>query len=137
MGEYSIGDAIQQFLEQSRVKGYIQALQVEDAWEQIMGKTIAKYTDDIKIINDTLFITTHVAPLKQELVFQKEKNKASRERSFREKCDQRDNNQVSTPNLLSLPTTASKISILLFTASSMMSSDDTIPRKEWISKTGK
>jgi predicted nucleic acid-binding Zn ribbon protein len=75
MGEYSIGDAIQQFLEQSRVKGYIQALQVEDAWEQIMGKTIAKYTDDIKIINDTLFITTHVAPLKQELVFQKEKIK--------------------------------------------------------------
>ena len=40
-----------------------------------MGKTISKYTDSIKIINKTLFITTHVAPLKQELSFQKEKIK--------------------------------------------------------------
>lgn len=75
MGEYSIGDAIQKFLEQSRIKGSIQALQIEEVWGEIMGKTIAKYTDEIKIINDTLFITTHVAPLKQELVFQKEKIK--------------------------------------------------------------
>ena len=75
MGEYSIGDAIKQFLEQSRIKGSIQALQIEDVWEEIMGKTIAKYTDNIGIINDTLFITTHVAPLKQELIFQKEKIK--------------------------------------------------------------
>jgi len=75
MGEYSIGDAIQKFLEQSRIKGSIQALQIEDLWEEIMGKTIAKYTDSIKIINDTLFITTHVGPLKQELIFQREKIK--------------------------------------------------------------
>jgi predicted nucleic acid-binding Zn ribbon protein len=75
MGQYSIGDAIQQFLKSSRIKGDIQALQIEEIWEKIMGKTIAKYTDNIKIINKTLFITTNVAPLKQELSFQKEKIK--------------------------------------------------------------
>ncbi|TAL40279.1 MAG: DUF721 domain-containing protein [Chitinophagaceae bacterium] len=75
MGEYSIGDAIKQFLNQSRIKGSIQALQVEDAWEEIMGKTIARYTESIKIIDKTLFITTNVAPLKQELIFQREKIK--------------------------------------------------------------
>ena len=75
MGEYSIGDAIQKFLDQSRIKGSIQALQIGDVWGDIMGKTVARYTEDIRIINDTLFITTHVAPLKQELVFQKEKIK--------------------------------------------------------------
>jgi len=75
MGEYSIGDAINKFLEQSRIRGSIQALQIGDVWEDIMGKTIARYTEEIKIINDTLFITTHVAPLKQELIFQKEKIK--------------------------------------------------------------
>jgi len=37
-----------------------------------MGKTIAKYTDRIEIRNATLFIYTQVAPLKNELVFQKE-----------------------------------------------------------------
>lgn len=73
MGEFSIAEAMQQFLEQSRIKGSIQALQVEDAWEQIMGKTIARYTESIKIIDKTLFITTSVAPLKQELIYQKNK----------------------------------------------------------------
>lgn len=73
MGQYSLGDAIQQFLKGSRLKGEIQALQIEEIWEKIMGKTIAKYTDNIKIINKTLIITTNVAPLKQELGYQKEK----------------------------------------------------------------
>lgn len=75
MGQYKIGDAIQQFLKQSRIKSSIQVLQLEEVWEQIMGKTIARYTDNLKIIHKTLFITTHVAPLKQELQYQKEKIK--------------------------------------------------------------
>ncbi len=73
MGEYSMQDALQQFLKRSRLKGSIQALQIEDIWEQILGKTVAKYTDKIQIINHTLFISTQVAPLKNELIFQKEK----------------------------------------------------------------
>jgi hypothetical protein len=68
-----MADAIRKFLEQSRLKGDVQALQIEDAWEKIMGKTIARYTDKLQVINDTLFITTQVAPLKHELIFQKEK----------------------------------------------------------------
>lgn len=66
-------DALKLFLKQSRLKGNIQALQIEDVWEQIMGKTIAKYTDKIQIINQTLFISSNVAQLKHELLYQKEK----------------------------------------------------------------
>ncbi len=73
MGEFSMQDAIQQFLKNSRLKSGIQALQIEDVWENIMGKTIAKYTDKIQIINQTLFISSQVAPLKNELLFQKDK----------------------------------------------------------------
>ena len=73
MGEFSMKDAMQQFLKQSRLKNGIRALQIEEVWEQIMGKTIAKYTDKIQIVNQTLFINTNVAPLKNELLFQKEK----------------------------------------------------------------
>lgn len=73
MGEYSLGDAIQQFLKKSRLKGSVQALQIADVWEQIMGKTVAKYTESIKIYGDKLYVTTSMAPLKQELMFQKEK----------------------------------------------------------------
>lgn len=73
MGEYSISEAMQEFLKGSRIKGGIQALQIEDVWEEIMGKTIARYTDKLQIIGDKLIITTNVAPLKNELKYQKEK----------------------------------------------------------------
>ena len=38
-----------------------------------MGKTIARYTDKIQIINQTLFISSTVAQLKNELLYQKDK----------------------------------------------------------------
>lgn len=72
MGEISLQEAIQQFLKHSRLKSDIQALRIEDVWEEIMGKTIAKYTDKIQVINHTLYITTTVAPLKNELLYQKD-----------------------------------------------------------------
>ena len=75
MCEYSISEAMQQFLNGSRIKGGIQALQIEDVWEEIMGKTISRYTDKLQIIGDKLIITTNVAPLKNELIYQKEKIK--------------------------------------------------------------
>ena len=75
MGEFSMRDAIQQFLEKSRIKGAIQALQIEDVWAEIMGKTVARYTDKLQILGDKLIITTNVAPLKHELLYQKEKIK--------------------------------------------------------------
>ena len=68
-------DAIQDFLNKSRIKGDIQALQIEDVWAEIMGKTIARYTDKLQIIGDRLIITTNVAPLRNELIYQKEKIK--------------------------------------------------------------
>jgi hypothetical protein len=75
MGEFSINQAIKEFLKKSRIRGDIQALQIEDVWEEIMGKTIARYTKQLQIIGDKLIITTEVAPLKHELVYQREKIK--------------------------------------------------------------
>lgn len=73
MSELSIGDALKEFLKKSKLKSGMQAMQVKDAWEKIMGKTISNYTDKIEIINSTLFIYTSVAPLKHELTYQKSK----------------------------------------------------------------
>lgn len=71
--EVSLGDAINAFLKKSRLKSGIQAAQITEIWEDIMGKTIANYTDQIQIRQSTLFIHTSVAPLKTELVYQKDK----------------------------------------------------------------
>jgi hypothetical protein len=73
MGEYHIGAALKSFLAKSRLQSGIRAVQIESVWESLMGKTIAKYTDKIQIVNQTLFIQTGVGPLKQELLYQKDK----------------------------------------------------------------
>ncbi len=72
MPQLSIGDALKEFLKHSRLKSGIQAVQIEEVWEDIMGKTVAKYTDKIQIIKNTLFISTSVAPLKNELLYQRD-----------------------------------------------------------------
>lgn len=71
MTEFHIGDAIKGFVNKSPLRNGILAVQIEEIWETLMGKTIAKYTDKIQIIQQKLFIQTAVGPLKNELLFQK------------------------------------------------------------------
>lgn len=73
MAQYSLQDALQEFLRGSRLKGDIRALQIEEIWESMMGKTVSRYTDKIRIIGDKLFIHTSMAPLRNELIYQREK----------------------------------------------------------------
>ena len=68
-----MAEALQQFLNKSKLKTGVQAMQIEDVWEKIMGKTVAKYTEKLQIVGSTLFVSTVVAPLKNELLYQKEK----------------------------------------------------------------
>jgi hypothetical protein len=72
MSEFHIGDAMKGFIRKSPLRNGIRAVQIEEIWEQLMGKTIAKYTDRIQIVNQKLFIHTAVGPLKNELMYQKQ-----------------------------------------------------------------
>jgi len=72
MATFSMQDAMKKFLKNSRIQKGIQAVQIEEVWETLMGKTIAKHTEQISISGTTLFISTSVAPLRNELIFQKE-----------------------------------------------------------------
>jgi len=71
MAEMKIGDALKNLKGMNHLKKGIRAAQIEDIWEQLMGKTVAKYTDKIQIIQKKLFIHTSIGPLKNELSFQK------------------------------------------------------------------
>ncbi len=71
MAEMHIGDALKGFIRKSNLKNGIRAVQIEEVWAKLMGKTIAKYTDKVQIINKKLFIHTNIGPLKNELQFQK------------------------------------------------------------------
>ena len=72
MAELSLGEALQLFLSKSKLRTGIQAVQIKDVWEELMGKSIAKYTERISIIGTTLFITTNESTLRNVLMFQKE-----------------------------------------------------------------
>lgn len=71
MGEMKLGAAMQAYLEKSRIRKEMQQLRLQDQWEVMMGKTIARYTERLQLVDKTLFIHTSIAPLKQELMYQK------------------------------------------------------------------
>jgi hypothetical protein len=71
MSEVSIKEAMEQFIKQSKQRNGLRSVQLEAVWEEVMGVTISKYTDKISIVGQTLFITTMVGPLKQELHYQR------------------------------------------------------------------
>lgn len=72
MGSYSIGEALNLLMERSHWKPKVFALRISQEWEEITGKTIARYTRSVNMQGKTLVIYTDVAPLKQELQFGKE-----------------------------------------------------------------
>ncbi|HTM66810.1 MAG TPA: DUF721 domain-containing protein [Flavipsychrobacter sp.] len=72
MGSYSIGEAINLLLDKSKWKHKVTELRMQQEWEEIVGKTISKYTRNVVLSGETLTIYTDVAALKQELYFGKQ-----------------------------------------------------------------
>jgi predicted nucleic acid-binding Zn ribbon protein len=71
VAQVSIKEGLKQMLNSSSWKQrYYQSL-VRMDWEKIMGKTIARYTEEVKLVNNNLIIKTQVAPLKNELLLNK------------------------------------------------------------------
>ena len=71
MGTFKLGDALKDFIQGSKLKNGLRSAQIEEVWLEMMGVTIAKYTDKIYIFDQKLFIQTSIGPLKNELGFQK------------------------------------------------------------------
>lgn len=72
-GITSMGDALKEFMDKSRMKPRLTEVRIQENWEQMMGKTISRYTENIQLVDGKLMITTTVAPLKQELNYSKDK----------------------------------------------------------------
>lgn len=63
---------MEQLIKNSKLSSGLRSCQIEEVWERRMGKTISKYTDKVFILNNTLFIETSTASLRNELHFQRE-----------------------------------------------------------------
>ena len=69
----SLGQALEHFIRKSRMRNDLRSIQVGEVWEKVVGKTISAYTEKVQLVNHTLFITTRVAPLRTELLYQKQR----------------------------------------------------------------
>ena len=71
--EQSLKQVLKDMVETYRLRSRLNQTKIQRIWEKLMGSAIAKYTTDIKIRKDKLYLTIESAPLRQELSFGKEK----------------------------------------------------------------
>ncbi|MCQ2109941.1 MAG: DUF721 domain-containing protein [Bacteroidaceae bacterium] len=63
----TITDVVYQVLRQSGLEMPLNEYRLIQAWNQVLGKTISRYTQDLKIHNMVLYATISSAPLRNEL----------------------------------------------------------------------
>ena len=71
----TIKQALDRMVSDLKLKGKLDESRVQDAWVEIMGKPIAKYTTKISLSKSKLYVQVSSAALKQELNYSKEKIK--------------------------------------------------------------
>lgn len=73
--ENSLKEVIDQLLDTYRLRDKLNEVVIARLWESIMGAAIAKRTKAVNVKNKTLYIHVTSAPLKQELLYQREQIK--------------------------------------------------------------
>ena len=67
-----IGDVIRYFLRQQGLESPLNEYRLVQAWEDMVGPAIARYTDNLYIKNQTLYVHLTSAVLRQELMMARE-----------------------------------------------------------------
>ncbi len=71
--EQPLKEVLREMIDSYRLRGKLNQSRIRSTWEEMMGPVIAKYTTEIRVRNQKLFLTITSAPLKQELSYGKEK----------------------------------------------------------------
>lgn len=69
----SIGDALKEFIGANRLEKGLDKVNAKEAWDLVMGNAISKYTTDVKLDRDTLYVQLSSSVLREELNYGKEK----------------------------------------------------------------
>ncbi len=65
----SMQELMEEFSKQKNIKRPLQEAKVVNLWRPLMGELINKYTENIYVKNNTLFIKVSQASLKNELLY--------------------------------------------------------------------
>lgn len=71
--ELSLQDALKNMIQEYKLEPQLQEIRIRQLWETMMGATISTYTSQISLRNQVLYLTLLSAPLKQELLFARDK----------------------------------------------------------------
>jgi hypothetical protein len=69
--EISLKEAINKLIKHYQLQGKLTETQLNDSWEEIMGKPIAKYTRSLQLNNGRLVVKLSSSVLRQELSYGK------------------------------------------------------------------
>ncbi len=69
----SVKDLMKTFINENNLKKGIQKLEIEEAWNQLMGPGVSSYTESVQLQNKTLIIRLSSSVLREELSYGKEK----------------------------------------------------------------
>ena len=67
----AVGDLIRQFLRQQGLEAPLNEHRLIQGWEHVMGPIIARYTKDLVIRNQTLYVKLGSPAVRQELLMQR------------------------------------------------------------------
>jgi predicted nucleic acid-binding Zn ribbon protein len=69
--EYTLKEALNEMLKTYRLDTKLSETQVVNAWEEVMGPVIGKYTKEVRMRDGVLYITMTSAAVKQELSYRR------------------------------------------------------------------
>lgn len=69
----SLGDVLKDFIQSGRLEKGLDKVNAKEAWDKVMGNAISKYTTDIKLDRETLYVQLSSSVLREELSYGKEK----------------------------------------------------------------
>lgn len=71
--EVSIKDVLKSFVSENKLDKGLQQVQVVDAWNNLMGPAIVKYTNSVKLNRNKLYVELSSSVLREELGYGKQK----------------------------------------------------------------
>ncbi|MCB0458201.1 MAG: DUF721 domain-containing protein [Flavobacteriaceae bacterium] len=73
-GDHStLGDILKDFISSGKLEKGLNKVSAEDAWHQVMGDAISKYTMQVMLEGETLHVQLSSSVLREELTYGKEK----------------------------------------------------------------
>jgi len=68
----SISQVLKSYIHENKLERKVHEMDLIKSWESVMGKTVARYTGNLYIQNNTLFVETTSPVVRNELLMMKE-----------------------------------------------------------------